>query len=194
MVGVRRAPALLWLLLLAGCTSPSVGTTAGARSSPASPTEPVPASASLACEHSIDGGAPPPGFQVILGVVALPTSAAGPALQAGPGGNGPGFPALFAKTGLVVRAGAQVELETPEQPGNRTALGWGSWTQDAPTRRFVVPGCPDDRGTGWLVYAGGYYANRPLCLPLTVRVGGQEQQVRIGVGAACPGQAPPAVP
>lgn len=188
---MRRSPALLGLLLLAGCTSQTEGTTAGARSSSSLP---VAGTATLVCEHSIDGGPPPPGFQVVLGVVGLPTSEAGPALQAGPGGNGPGFPDLFAKTGLIVRAGAQVELETQEQPGNRTALGWGSWTQEPPTRRFVVPGCPDDRGTGWLAYAGGYYADRPLCLPLTVRADGREQQVRVGVGTACPGQAPPAVP
>lgn len=196
MVGVRRLLALVGLLLLAGCTSPSDGRTAGAQTSTAlsSSPSPVAGTATLVCEHSIDGGPPPPGFQVVLGVVALPTSEAGPALQAGPGGNGPGFPALFAKTGLLVRAGAQVELETPEQPGNRTALGWGSWAQDPPTPRFVVPGCPDARGTGWLAYAGGYYADRPLCLPLTVRSGGREQQVSIGVGTACPGQAPPAVP
>jgi hypothetical protein len=178
---------------LAGCTA-DPGAPAGAGPSAQPFPVPIAGTATLVCEHSIDGAPPPPGFQVILGVVALPTSEAGPALQAGPGGNGADFPTLFAKTGLIVRAGAQVELETPEQPGNRTAVGWGSWTQEAPTRRFVVPGCPDDRGTGWLAYAGGYYADRPLCLPLSVRSGGREQQVRIGVGAACPGQQPPPTP
>jgi len=187
----------VWVLAaaaaLAGCTADPRGPAGAGPSAQPSPV-PITGTATLVCDHSIDGGPPPPGFQVILGVVALPTSEAGPALQAARVGNSPDAPALFAKTGLIVRAGAQLELETAEQPGNRTALSWGSWTQEAPTRRFVVPGCPDDRGTGWLAYAGGYYADRPLCLPLTVRSGDREQQVRIGVGVACPGQAPPAVP
>ena len=38
----------------------------------------------------------------------------------------------------------------------------------------------------WLVFAGGYEVDVAMCVPLIVRTGGREQQVRIGVGTGCP--------
>ncbi len=129
----------------------------------------------------------------MLGVVALPASPATRALQAFDSGD-PGTPELFAKTGLVVRAAHAFELEVPVEPGNRLAIGWGNALAFRPSARFAVPSCPDWFGTGWLSYPGGYWADRPLCLAVTVRAGGREQQVRIGIGVPCPGQEPPAAP
>jgi hypothetical protein len=154
----------------------------------------VPALASLTCQGAIiDGGPAPAGWQTVLGVVALPASPASGALQASDSGD-PTAPALFAKTGLLVRAGHAFALEVPADRGNRVGIGWGNALAFRPSTRFAVPSCPDTFGTGWLVYPGGYWADRPLCLPLTVRVAGRTQQVQIGIGTACPGQEPPASP
>jgi hypothetical protein len=79
----------------------------------------------------------------------------------------------------------------PADSGNRLAIGWGNALAFQPSTRFAVPACADTYGTGWVAYPGGYWADRPLCLPVTVRAGSREQQVRIGIGTACPGQDSP---
>jgi hypothetical protein len=189
-------------LLLGGCSAdepaaaprdPPAGTRASAPTpSPQASPSPVPDpdTTPLDCANAIDGGPPPAGFEVVLGIVALPTSSAGPALQAFGSGD-PSTPALFAKTGLLIRADSAFDLVVPVLPGNRLTIGWGN-RAFRPGKRVVVPGCADQYGTGWLAYPGGYWVDRPLCLPLTVRAGNREQVVRIGVGTPCPGQQPPA--
>jgi hypothetical protein len=83
------------------------------------------------------------------------------------------------------------ELTVADPPGNRVGVAWGN-PGPGPSRRFVVPTCADAYGSGWPAHPGGYRVDEPLCLPLTVRAGGREQQVPIGVGTARPGQHPPA--
>lgn len=202
MSGVPRGLARFAIaaLLLAGCTGAPTPTgsstdSPGTSTAQAGPTAgpSVPALASLTCREPIDGGPVPAGWRTVLGAVALPVSPGYPALQAFGSGD-PAAPALFAKTGLLVRAGHAFELAVPVDPGNRLAIGWGNALAFRPSTRFAVPACPDTFGTGWVSYPGGYWTDRPLCLPLTVRAGGREQRVPIGIGAPCPGQAPPATP
>lgn len=189
-------PAAVLALLLAGCTggtSPN-GSTAAPKTSASEPTVPspvVPGLETLRCGEPIDGGPAPAGWQVVLGVVALPTSPRTRALQASDNID-PTEPALFAKTGLLVRAGHAFELGVPDSPANHLGIGWGNALNFRPSARFAIPSCPDTFGTGWVSYPGGYWVDRPLCLPVTVRAGGREQQVRIGIGTPCPGQQPPA--
>jgi hypothetical protein len=184
------------LLLLCGCTGPSTPATssssseASTASSSGRSSPDVPALASLTCSEPIDGGPVPAGWQVVLGVVALPTSPGSPALQAADDRD-PTLPTLFAKTGLLVRAGHPFELDAPDAGANRIGLGWGNALTFRPSARFAVPSCPDSFRTGWLSYPGGYWVDRPVCLPLTVRAAGRSQVVRIGIGIPCPGQQPP---
>jgi hypothetical protein len=197
MAGMRPplVAALLGLVVLGGCSTAARQEAAPARSPASSSSQPPPAAAggpavtTLTCRGAIDGGPPPADYETVLGVVSLPTSPASAALGASDSGD-PAVPALFAKTGLLVRADTPSELVVAPQPGNRVAIGWGN-VSFGPGQRFVVPACPDTYGTGWLAYPGGYWADSPLCLPLTVRASGQEQEVHVGVGASCPGQAPP---
>ncbi|MCW2636610.1 MAG: hypothetical protein JWQ99_2977 [Blastococcus sp.] len=197
----RVLSAALAGLLLAGCSvdEPSGGTAssqtsaASTSSQPSRPSEALPAdpgTTTLVCAASIDGSPPPAGFEVVLGVVALPTGSAGRSLQVSATGD-PSTPALFAKTGLLVHAGHAFELAVPAPAGNGAAIGWGN-RAFRPAERFVVPECADQYGTGWLAYPGGYWVDQPVCLPVTVRAGGREQVVDVGVGAACTGQQPPA--
>jgi len=145
----------------------------------------------LKCGDYIDAQPPPPDFQIVLGVVALPTSPSHAALGTSAGGPDPSL-RLFAKTGLVIKAGTNFELIVPDQPADHLAIGWGQ--NSTPSRRVIVANCPDGRHTGWLAYPGGYWLSAPACVSLIVRASGKDQFVHIGLGTPCPGQQPPQGP
>lgn len=187
------AAALLTCACSAGSTQPDT-TKAPPDSSSADGSDmaPVGSSSTLDCADSI--GTDPPGndLQTVLGVVALPTSKTSTALQtiSHPGAD---RQRLFAKTGLVVRAGTEFELVVPDRVGSHLRIQWGGHpTSMPPSHRVVVPQCPDTGGTGWLVFAGGYWLDHPACLPVVVRAAGKHQSVDIGLGTPCPGQRRPA--
>ncbi|HEV2257486.1 MAG TPA: hypothetical protein VGS06_30510 [Streptosporangiaceae bacterium] len=125
-------------------------------------------------------------LHVVLGVVALPVSPGYPALQTSLA-NGP--QRLFAKTGLVIRPGATFELIVPAPFTSRLSIGWST-----PSHRVVVSDCASPGRGGWLAYVGGYWIDHPACVPIIVRAGNRQQQVRIGLGTPCPGQRPPQGP
>lgn len=188
-----RVIILLAAVLLAGCTGTAPRSSASATSAaPSSAGSDVLEGQTLRCAGAIDGHPPPADFEVVLGAVALPASPRSRALQVAESGGGFNVPALFAKTGLVIRAGVPLQLQVTGPAGDRVGIGWGS--PAGPTRRVEVAACPDARGSGWLAYPGGYWADRPLCLALVVRSAGREQRVHIGIGQACPGQQPPVTP
>jgi hypothetical protein len=149
----------------------------------------------LGCQDVIGSKVVPvAGDSIVLDRVALPTERA---LQANRTGN-PGA-RLFAKDGLFIRRGASFDLIVPDDWHNRLMINWGS--PGKPTHHLRVPGCrptgtinPVNEQDAWLVYAGGYTVSEPACVPLLVKAGQTEQTVRIGVGAACPGQALPPPP
>ena len=126
---------------------------------------------SVNCAHDIGGRPPDDNFRLVLDAVALPTGV----LESHDSGE-PGR--LFAKTGLLVRAGTAVEL-TVTTPG--VTIGWGSPGPEGTTIR--VPACPSTNG--WLAFAGGYTVTEPACVALTVRAGGREQRAEVSVGARC---------
>lgn len=171
-------------LALAACTSPATEPTIERSRSAAS--QPGPShtavlmatanAADVACSEVIDRLSEPDGNEVVLDAVALPARTQ---LAVHPSDE-PGR--LFAKHGLLVRGGAEVELLVPPGVAGRASIGWGNAGRMG--TRVRVPGCAD--GQGWLVFAGGYEVDSPMCLPLVVRAGGREQQVRIPVGAGCP--------
>jgi hypothetical protein len=154
-------------------------TTPPATATPAAPgVEPSGDGSTVPCAHAIGAlDQPEGGRTVVAGVVALPIGAV---LQANP--TGAARPRWFAKDGLVVRADAVVELRVPAGSADRLRVGWGSPAQPGAVVRLA--GCPDR--SGWLVFAGGYWVDEPACLPLLVRAGGHQEQVRIAVGVPCP--------
>ncbi|GID29576.1 hypothetical protein [Paractinoplanes brasiliensis] len=87
---------------------------------------------------------------------------------------------LFAKAGLLVRAGTPVEL-TVDPSARGVTIGWGSPGPEVTT--ISVPACPDAKG--WLAFAGGYHVPEPMCVPLIVRANGREARARVRVGADC---------
>jgi hypothetical protein len=141
----------------------------------------------LSCSGSIGTDAPPAPFETVLGVVGLPTSPRYEALQTSRSGSG--AERLFAKTGLVIKAGSAFDLIVPA--GTALRIGWG---QTDPGTRLHVPACPNAGGDGWLAYPGGYWTTRPACVPLVVAAAGGRREVHIGLGTPCPGQRPPQGP
>lgn len=150
-------------------------------------------SSTLPCGNAIDNQPPPHDWKVVLGVVALPTSPRSAALQTGLTGDPVPALRLFAKAGLVIRAGATFELIAPSLGGDRVGIGWAG-EPSTPSRRVRVVNCNDYGGTGLLAYPGGYWLDHPACISLTVRSETRQQQVAIGLGTPCPGQRPPQGP
>jgi hypothetical protein len=155
-----------------------------------------PGSSVLPCGSYIDTHVPPASFQLVLGVVALPTSPNYPALQTARTGDGNHPRRLFAKTGLVIKAKNSFEIIVPPQvaaPTVRLGVGWGG-APSTPSQRVVVSNCPQAGTSEWLAYPGGYWLDHPTCAPLIVKTDGKQQQVHIGLGTPCPGQQPPQGP
>lgn len=129
------------------------------------------------CSDAIDVlVAPPEDFEVVFDAVALPTRTV---LQANESGE-PGW--LFAKQGLVVRSDAVADLVIPAGATDHVKIGWGSPGPRGSKLRLA--GCTGWSGW-WLAFAGGYWVDAPACVPLVVRSGARESQVRIPVGIAC---------
>jgi hypothetical protein len=188
-------PAAVIAMLLAACTGTSV-TPGPGRSSiqpngPATSSATPPSGSALACGNYIDANASAASLQVVLGVVALPTSPRYPALQTSLSGEGDKALRLFAKTGLVIKPGTTFELIVPAPFNHRLSIGWG--LPGTPGHRVVVNSCPGPGGK-WLAYAGGYWIDHPACVPIIVKAGGKQQTVHIGIGTPCPGQQPPQGP
>jgi hypothetical protein len=191
-------------VVVSACTAPGeasrepAGTSVESSPSPSSPppSEAAPSpdavlpSAALACADYIDTSPPPGDFEIVAGVVALPTSPGHVALQASDGGSG-SAERLFAKTGLLVRAGATFELVVPSTVADRMAVVWGS--PGTPTRRLTVNACRprDGSAAGWLAYPGGYLVDEEMCAPLDVVAQSTPHRVLLGIGHGCPGQAAP---
>jgi hypothetical protein len=147
----------------------------------------------LDCTDNIGAHRPEPGVQVVLGVVALPTSTAGPALQTFRTVEAPSLPRLYGKWGLLVRAGADFQLMVPPGSKDRFGIGWGS--SASPGTAVRVNHCRQvglsDR---WIAFAGGYWLDHPACVALLVRTTQKTKTVHIGLGTPCPGQRRPPQP
>ena len=127
----------------------------------------------LVCPDSQgDAGPPSPDLEVFLDAAALPTRRV---LQPNDAGDG----WLFAKVGLYVRPDLTVELSVDDETAAGISYGRGERSP-----RVVLPRCTAMPGR-WIVYTGGYYVRRPMCLPITLRVQGAEAPARVAVGTGC---------
>jgi hypothetical protein len=156
-----------------------------AAASPEHPSSAAPVEKTLTCDE-LNGfdKAPPSGWRVILGRVALPPERW---FRSRPryGRDYLPFP-YFAKAGLEVHAQrAPFDLVVPAGWRGRLALGWG----EDHTPRFAsvihVPRCAPVLGRAWLWWAGGYFLRRPACVPVIVRSGARTTEVRLAIGRPC---------
>ncbi len=186
----RRAVALpvawAFTLLLSACVTVDGGTTPSGRVG-------VAYHADLQCDDAIGQVAEVPGgYEVLDGVVGLPTAAsAKAALQTSETGGQDAASRLFAKVGLMVRTGEEpFELVVPPEFLDRVALTWGG--QGVDTHRLSVPSC--EGPSRWLVFAGGVRVADPECVTLELVRGETIEEFTMGVGAPCPGQSSPPYP
>ena len=145
----------------------------------------VQASIEMRCAGTSSAG-PPDTFEVVDGVVALPSSPSHPALQTSERDAADGSKYFFAKTGLFWKSNASFELTIPDDQRSRMAIGWGG---PAPHAHSIVVNC--DGSDDWLGLAGGYWVTEPFCADLVIRSAGSEKTIQIGLGTPCAGQEPP---
>ena len=126
---------------------------------------------------------PEAGYRVVAGAVAVPVSdrMLHPAEQ----GAGAGPTRLFAKWGLLVRAGTAVDLSLLPGWSGRARLNWGD-TDAGPATSVRIVACDADSGAGpWTVFAGGTWVAEPDCVPIRVSTATGEATVEVSVGAPC---------
>ncbi|MEV4121398.1 hypothetical protein [Micromonospora sp. NPDC049645] len=91
---------------------------------------------------------------------------------------------LFAKWGLVVRAGRIVDLRLAPGWQGRAWLGWGG--TGTPAATATVHACaPDDGPAQWMAFVGGTWVAQAACVPLIVTSNGQDERVDLGIGVPC---------
>lgn len=182
-VAMRTITAVLvfsGVLALGACTPESPVSPPRSTTAPAESPLPAGGQGTIPCDSVIGSAvAPPPGLTVVVDDVALPLQRA---LDPSPTG-GSGSPRLFAKQGLLVRAGAQPELRVPADWESRAWIGWGN--PAGPASFVTVSACSPSGSDPWIAFAGGYYVDEPACVPIVVRSAGRETTVRVGVGVAC---------
>ncbi|MEO6122066.1 MAG: hypothetical protein ABIR32_00040 [Ilumatobacteraceae bacterium] len=183
-IRTTAAVVLIATLLATGCSDAKAPPTV---SSVATADRTILALSELPCS----GGAvaPPPDFTVLFDAVALPTSDSYPnALQTSLTGTD-GQTRLFAKTGLWYKPNQDLEIVVPADLLDQLSIGWASPAH--PASRVTTSDCTASNSDRWVVVAGGYWIEKPMCATLVVRVAQQERRVTIGLGQACQGQDPP---
>lgn len=140
------------------------------------------------CTVSVGARQEPPADYRLMGEdVAIPDRTVLPVEE-----SGEADPAarLFAKWGLIVRAGAVVDLRVAPGWEDRARLAWGTYTEPA-VSAHVRACAPADDQPQWLAFVGGTYVARAACVPLTIRSRGQTTLVRLGIGVPCDGTGTP---
>ena len=91
---------------------------------------------------------------------------------------------LFAKWGLVVRAGTVVDLRVAPGWQDKARLGWGG--TGTPAATVTVHACAPESGQAqWMAFVGGTWVAQAACVPLIVTSNGQNDSVNLGIGVPC---------
>lgn len=172
-------------MLTAGCTnSPDSSPRSDVSIPPGFPTGPNTLDCSVGIERVSEDQLVRPGDDYMLfggGVALLTADTSSMVLQmTEPGDDG----LRFAKTGLLVREGAQAELAVPNEWQGKLSMTWGQFTEG--TERIDVKPCAVEDPLGeWLFFAGGYLIDAPACVDLMVRTGDSTNSVSVPIGASC---------
>lgn len=107
-----------------------------------------------------------------------------PVLSAEASGEADPAARLFAKWGLVVRAGTVVDLRVASGWQDKARLGWGG--TGTPAAAVTVHACAPEGGqTQWMAFVGGTWVAQAACVPLIVTSNGQSDRVNLGIGVRC---------
>lgn len=134
------------------------------------------------CTASVDAlAAPPTGYRLVGKDVAVPDARV---MSTEDSGKADPAARLFAKWGLVVRAGKVVDLRVAPDWQDKARLGWGGTSTPARTAR--VHACTPEGGQAqWLAFVGGTWVAQAACVPLIITSDGRDDRVNLGIGAPC---------
>ncbi|WP_444950875.1 hypothetical protein [Micromonospora ureilytica] len=186
-VGSRTRPIAWWgflclALVLSACTP--AGDSRQHSAPPADGAEPSTGASGGGppCTPSVDAlPAPPAGYRLVGKDVAVPDA---PVLSPEDSGEADPAARLFAKWGLVVRAGRVVDLRVAPGWQGKARLGWGG--TGTPAATATVHACAPEGGQAqWLAFVGGTWVARASCVPLIVTSNGQDDRVNLGIGVPC---------
>lgn len=114
---------------------------------------------------------PPPEYESVLGVVALPTGSLSTSFISARNVH-------WAKSGLLVKAGEAFRIRVAAGDETQVIIGWGALEGN----QVEGHACGED---GWIALAGGYEVDKPRCVGLLVFDGDQIAEVAVGVGVSC---------
>ncbi|MGW3605562.1 hypothetical protein [Micromonospora sp. NPDC005161] len=187
MQGIWTRPNLRWgltflMVTLTACTPPSDSSRPATPSVDGAATATAGSSGETPCTTSAAAmPTPPEGYRLVGENAAVPGRTVLPAEE-----SGEADPAarLFAKWGLVVRAGTVVDLQVAPGWEDDARIGWGASGTPAATAR--VHACaPTEGQPQWMAFVGGTWVARATCLPLIVRADGRQDRVNLGIGRPC---------
>ena len=99
------------------------------------------------------------------------------------------FP-FWSKLPIFIRAGGRAfTIEIAPAWHERAGLAWDSRGDAKPAiaRGVRVEPCPAGDGASvWLAYPGGFYVQKPACLPIVITIGARRYTARVPLGRACP--------
>ncbi|MEV5209534.1 hypothetical protein AB0K35_18855 [Micromonospora sp. NPDC053740] len=169
-------------VVLAACTPP--GDPRRHTTPPANPAAPTTSTSTGGppCTPSVDTlAAPPAGYRLVGEDVAVPDA---PVMSAEDSGETEPAARLFAKWGLIVRAGTVVDLRVAAGWQDRARLGWGGTGTRAAA--VTVHACTPEGGQAqWMAFVGGTWVAQAACVPLIVTSNGQNDSVDLGIGVPC---------
>jgi hypothetical protein len=164
--------ALALVLLVAGCTAPAPRPSPGRSPTPSASGDGTPL---IDCLAVIDRPTEmPPSMEVFLDAVQLPTKVVLQTTPASESGQ------LFAKWGLVVRAGTTVDLRVSGEDLGHAMIGWSGAPSKPQTDLRAQ--CT---GEGWMAFAGGYWVDSPRCVTLIIRARNEQTTAHLAIGAPC---------
>jgi hypothetical protein len=94
------------------------------------------------------------------------------------------------KLPIFIRAGGRAfTIKIAPAWHERAGMAWDNRGDARPAIAHgvrVLP-CPGGNGASvWLAYPGGFYVQRPACLPLVITIGARRYQAQVPLGRPCP--------
>lgn len=88
----------------------------------------------------------------------------------------------FAKFGLAIKGGAEVNVAVLSDEVDGVIVEWGPAEPDVPSSAVRLEGC--GRSDEWLIFAGGAWVPEPGCYDLVARTSDRVNSLRLSIGGA----------